>query len=76
MHFNFIIQYQPSKLGAKPDALTRKLGDLPKKRDDCLHQIVQTVLKPYNLDSAKKKDLVAALLVIERKENQDDLTLQ
>ena len=33
LRFNFVIQYQPGKLGAKPDALTRRSGDLPKKRD-------------------------------------------
>ena len=38
--------------------------------------MVQTVLKPHNLDSAVKKDLVAALLVIEGKENLDDLILK
>ena len=38
--------------------------------------MVQTILKPYNLDSAVKKDLVAAPLVIEREENLDDLTLE
>ena len=74
--FNFVIQYQPGKLGAKSDALARKSGDLLKKRDGCLQQMVQTVLKPHNLDSAVKKDLVAARLVIEREENLDDLTLE
>ena len=34
--FNFVIQYRPGKLGAKSDALTRRLGNLPKKRDNCL----------------------------------------
>ena len=38
--------------------------------------MVQTILKPYNLDSAVKKDLVAASLVIEGEENLDDLTLK
>ena len=74
--FNFVIQYRPGKLGAKPDALTRRSGDLPKEGDSCLQQMVQTVLKPHNLDSAVKKDLVAALLVIEEEENLDDLTLE
>ena len=74
--FNFVNQYWPGKLGAKLDILTRKSGDLPKKGDGRLQQIVQTVLKPYNLDSAVKKNLVAALLVIEGEENLDDLTLE
>ena len=38
--------------------------------------MVRTVLKPHNLDIAMKKDLVAALLVIEIEENLDDLTLK
>ena len=74
--FNFVIQYQSGKLESKPDALTKRSGNLPKKRDDCLQQMVQTVLKPHNLDSAVKKDLVAASLVIEGEENLDDLTLE
>ena len=74
--FNFVIQYQPGKLRAKPDVLTKRSGDLSKEEDGYLQQIVQTVLKPHNLDSAVKKDLVATLLVIEREENLDDLTLE
>ena len=38
--------------------------------------MVQTVLKPHNLDFAIIKDLVARLLVIEREENLDNLTLE
>ena len=41
--FNFVIQYRPGKLGAKPDALTRRSGDLPKEGDGRLQQMVQTV---------------------------------
>ena len=74
--FNFVIQYRLGKLGAKPDALTRRSGDLLKERDGCLQQMVQTVLKPHNLDSAVKKDLVTAPLVIKGEENLDDLTLE
>ena len=74
--FNFIIQYWPGKLGAKPDALTRRLGNLPKEKDGHLQQMVQIVLNSYNLNSAIKKDPVAAPLVIEGKENLDDLTLE
>ena len=56
--------------------MTRRSGDLPKERDSRLQQMVQTVLKPHNLDSAMKKNLVAAPLVIKREENLDDLTLE
>ena len=38
--------------------------------------MVQTVLKPYNLDSTVKKDLIAAPLIIEGEENPNDLTLE
>ena len=76
LHFNFVIQYWPGKLGAKPDALTRRSRDFPKEGDGHLQQIVQTVLKPHNLDSTVKKDLVAAPLVIKGKKNLDDLNLE
>ena len=56
--------------------MTRRSGDLPKKRDGCLQQMVQKVLKPHNLYFAIKKDLVAAPFVIEKEENLDDLTLE
>ena len=36
LHFNFVIQYWPSKLKAKPDALTERSGDIFKKGDGCL----------------------------------------
>jgi hypothetical protein len=48
--FNFCITYRPGKLGGKPDALTRRSGDLPKEGDERLIHQEQTVLKPYNLD--------------------------
>ena len=38
--------------------------------------MVQTVLKTHNLDSAVRKNLIAALLFIEGEENLDDLTLE
>ena len=31
--FNYRIVYRPSIVGTKPDSLTRRLGDLPKKGD-------------------------------------------
>ncbi len=47
--FNFVITYRPSKAGAKPDALTRRSGDLPKKEDERLLHLSQTILKLQNL---------------------------
>ena len=74
--FNFVIQYRLGKLGVKPDISTRRSRDLPKKGDGRLQQIVQIVLKPHNLDSAVKKNLIAAPLVIKGEENLDNLTLE
>ena len=48
--FNFVITYRPGRLGGKPDALTRRSGDLPKEGDERLQQQNQVVLKPQNLD--------------------------
>ena len=47
--FNFTIVYRPGKAGGKPDALTRRSGDLPKEGDERLQFQHQTVLKPHNL---------------------------
>ena len=52
--FNFVIQFWPGKLGGKPDSLTRRSGDLPKKKDERIKQMQQTVLKNHNLDLAIK----------------------
>jgi len=32
--FDFVIDYRPGKQGGKPDALTRRSGDLPKEGDE------------------------------------------
>ncbi|KAI1676228.1 reverse transcriptase [Pyrenophora tritici-repentis] len=48
--FNFVITYRPGKLGAKPDALTRRSGDLPKEGDERLQHQSQVVLKKENLE--------------------------
>jgi transposase InsO family protein len=48
--FNFQIQYRPGKLGGKPDALTRRSGDLPQGRnDDRIKYQDQVMLKSHNL---------------------------
>ena len=47
--FNFKIVYRPSKAGTKPDALTRRSGDLPKEGDERLQFQYQTVLKLHNI---------------------------
>ncbi len=51
--FDYRIIYRPGKAGGKPDALTRRSGDLPKEGDtsDPRHQYQhQTVLKTHVLD--------------------------
>ena len=51
--FNYRITYRPGKAGGKPDALTRRSGDLPKEGDtsDPRHQYQhQTILKTHVLD--------------------------
>jgi hypothetical protein len=47
--FNFKIVYRPGKSGGKPDALTRRSGDLPKEGDERLTHQSQTILKRENL---------------------------
>ena len=47
--FDFKIIYRPGKAGAKPDALTRRSGDLSKKENERLLHQSQTVLKTQNL---------------------------
>jgi len=57
--FNFKINYRPGKAGGKPDALTRRSGNLPKGGDERLKFQNQVVLKPENLDllaSSMKED--------------------
>ena len=48
--FNFRIVYRPGKAGAKPDALTRRSGDLPNEEgNERLKFQQQVILKPQNL---------------------------
>ena len=47
--FNFEIVYRPGKVGGKPDALTRRSGDLPEEGDERLLENQQAVLKLQNL---------------------------
>src|SRR6266566_3003228 len=47
--FDFKIQFRPGKQSTKPDALTRRSGDLPKEGDERLLHQSQTILKTKNL---------------------------
>ncbi|KAH0604570.1 uncharacterized protein H6S33_006947 [Morchella sextelata] len=46
---NFVVTYRPGTKNGKPDALTRRSGDLPKEGDERLTQQHQVILKPKNL---------------------------
>ena len=50
--FNFKITYRPGKAGGKPDALTRRSGDLPKEGDERIIANQQAILKPQNIDKS------------------------
>ena len=61
--FNFRIQYRPGKAGGKPDALTRRSGDLPREGDERLQHMERAVLKSYNLaEGVRPPTLRVALL--------------
>jgi hypothetical protein len=47
--FNFKIVYRPGPAGGKPDALTRRSGDLPNEGDDCSLENQMTIIKPENI---------------------------
>ena len=46
--YNFQISYRPGTQGGKPDALTRRSGDLPKEGDKRLLDMQKAILKPEN----------------------------
>jgi transposase InsO family protein len=56
--FNFKITYRPGKQGGKPDALTRRSGDLPKDGDERTEFNFSTVLKPHQVEAAPGPDFV------------------
>jgi hypothetical protein len=47
--FNFKIVYCPGTAGGKPDALTRRSGDLPKAGDNRSLENQTTIIKPENI---------------------------
>ena len=49
--FDFKIHYRPGRLGTKPDALTRRLGDLLSEGDPRVVFQDQVVLKPHQIAS-------------------------
>ena len=55
--FNFLLRYRPGHKGEKPDALTRRSGDLPKEGDEILEMQNQVLLKPENLDDRVRSEI-------------------
>jgi hypothetical protein len=53
---DFVIVYRPATQGGKPDALTRRSGDLPKEGDERLRHQSQVILKPKNLQLMADND--------------------
>jgi hypothetical protein len=71
--FNFVIKYRPGKQGGKPDALTRRSGDLPGKGDERQSHQSQVVLKKKNLEA--KLSLLAGSLSNEPAEKNASLNI-
>ena len=59
--FNFLLRYRPGTKGEKPDALTRRSGDLPKEGDEILEMQNQTLLKSENLDERVKSEIMSKI---------------
>jgi hypothetical protein len=60
--FDFVIKFRPGKQGGKPDALTRRSGDLPSESDPRKLFQRQRLLKPHNLDPKIKVSLSPAVV--------------
>lgn len=60
-HFDFLLCYRPGSKGEKPDALTRRSGDLPKGGDEILEMQNQTLLGPGNLDEQVRAEIQAKI---------------
>ena len=78
LQFNFKIVYRPGKAGVKPDALTRRSGDLPKegdKYDERTKFQYQVVLKPQNLTELPDTALKLACRRINEKEADNVRTI-
>lgn len=63
--FNFRIRYRPGRQGTKPDALTRRPGDLPTSDEDARrkHQ-VQVVLRPEIFEGEGSRQAVNTALAL------------
>ncbi len=72
--FDFKIHYRPGKLGGKPDALTRRSGDLPRAGDLRLEHQKQVLLKPRNLELAVNE--LGENVVVNESEEDEEPPLQ
>ena len=64
--FDFKIVYRPGKAGGKPDALTRRSGDLPKEGDETDERQKyqnQTILKTHNLDGKVAASFLSTIML-------------
>ena len=64
--FDFKIVYRPGKAGGKPDALTRRSGDLPKEGDETDERQKyqhQTILKTHNLDDKVAASFLSTIML-------------
>ena len=81
--FDFKIHFRPGKQGEKPDALTRRSGDLPSEGDLRLEQQQQSLLKPHQLSpnvqlaicSTRSTDR-AGINLRERNAQENDISYQ
>ena len=60
--YHFDIAYRPGRDGGKPDALTRRSGDLPGEGDERLTHMRRAVLEPSRFLSSSKLILASASL--------------
>ena len=63
--FDYKIVYRPGKAGGKPDALTRRSGDLPEEGDETDERNSfqhQTILKTHNLDDGVAESFNATVV--------------
>ena len=70
--FDFKINFRPGKSGGKPDALTRRSGDLPTEGDERLVANQQAVLKPWNLSSVTTSSNSGNGLLLILADNRDE----
>ena len=64
--FDFRIVYRPGKASRKPNALTRRSGDLPKEGDEWLLYQSQTIIKPGNLSILANDSPLVERLILEK----------